>query len=100
MSGTVDRATNLANQLLSLAKVEQLRGRGIQESCDLSMLARETAVDLSPLIADKNLDFELDAQKVHVLGHPWMVGELISNLLHNAIRYTPVDSPSMTGSKR
>lgn len=92
MSGTVDRATNLANQLLSLAKVEQLRGRGIQESCDLSMLARETAVDLSPLIADKNLDFELDAQKVHVLGHPWMVGELISNLLHNAIRYTPVDS--------
>ncbi|MBP0598306.1 sensor histidine kinase N-terminal domain-containing protein [Herbaspirillum sp. LeCh32-8] len=89
MSDTVERATNLANQLLSLAKVEQLRGRGVQEVCDLGMLARETAVDLSPLIAEKNLDFELDAQKAFVMGHPWMVGELISNLLHNAIRHTP-----------
>lgn len=89
MSGTVERATNLANQLLSLAKVEQLRGRGMQEVCDLSMLARETAVDLSPLIAEKDLDFELDAEKAFVVGHPWMVGELISNLLHNAIRHTP-----------
>ncbi|NUU04498.1 sensor histidine kinase [Herbaspirillum robiniae] len=88
MSDTVERATNLANQLLSLAKVEQLRGRGAQEVCDLSMLARETAVDLSPLIAEKNLDFELDAQKAFVMGHPWMVSELISNLLHNAIRHT------------
>jgi two-component system sensor histidine kinase TctE len=24
------------------------------------------------------------------MGHPWMIGELISNLLHNAIRHTPV----------
>ncbi|WP_039790289.1 sensor histidine kinase [Herbaspirillum huttiense] len=90
MSGTVERATTLANQLLSLAKVEQIRGRGAQEVCDLGMLARETAVDLSPLIAEKDLDFELEGEKILVMGHPWMIGELISNLLHNAIRHTPV----------
>lgn len=92
MSGTVERATTLANQLLSLAKVAQLRGRGAFETCDLTMLARETAVDLSPLIAEKNLDFELDAEKVQVQGHPWMIGELFSNLLHNAIHYSAPDS--------
>lgn len=92
MRGTVERASNLANQLLSLAKVAQLRGHGAFETCDLTMLARETAVDLSPLIADKNLDFELDAQKAQVQGHPWMIGELFSNLLHNAIRYSARDS--------
>lgn len=92
MAGTVERATNLANQLLSLAKVAQLRGRGAFEICDLTMLARETAVDLSPLIAEKNLDFELDAEKVQVQGHPWMIGELFSNLLHNAIHYSAPDS--------
>jgi two-component system sensor histidine kinase TctE len=54
------------------------------------MLARETAVDLSPLIAEKDLDFELEGEKILVMGHPWMIGELISNLLHNAIRHTPV----------
>lgn len=89
MRGTVERATLLANQLLSLAKVEQLRGRGMQEACDLTMLARETAIDLSPLISEKDLDFSLDAEKALVRGHPWMIGELISNLLHNAIRHTP-----------
>lgn len=89
MRGTVERATLLANQLLSLAKVEQLRGRGAQEACDLTMLARETAIDLSPLISEKDLDFSLDAEKAVVRGHPWMIGELISNLLHNAIRHTP-----------
>jgi two-component system sensor histidine kinase TctE len=92
MVGTVERATSLANQLLSLAKVAQLRGHGAIESCDLTMLARETAVDLSPLIAEKNLDFELDADKVQVQGHPWMIGELLSNLLHNAIFHAPPDS--------
>ncbi|HVL76517.1 MAG TPA: sensor histidine kinase [Noviherbaspirillum sp.] len=89
MRGTVERATMLANQLLSLAKVEQLRGRGMRQLCDLTMIARSTALDLSPLIAEKNLDFALDAAPAQVRGHPWMIGELISNLLHNAIRHTP-----------
>ena len=92
MTGTVERATPLANQLLSLAKVAQLRGHCAFECCDLTMLARETAVDLSLLIAEKNLDFELDAEKAQVQGHPWMIGELFSNLLHNAIHYTAPDS--------
>jgi two-component system, OmpR family, sensor histidine kinase TctE len=89
MRATVERATTLANQLLSLAKVEQLRGRAMQQVCDLTMLARETSIDLSPLISTKNLDFSLDTERAQVSGHPWMIGELISNLLHNAIRHTP-----------
>jgi two-component system sensor histidine kinase TctE len=92
MAGTVERASKLANQLLSLAKVEQLRGRGQQEPCDLAMLGREVAVNLSPLIGEKNLDYELDAEKIAVMSQPWMIAELISNLLHNAIRHAPQDS--------
>jgi two-component system, OmpR family, sensor histidine kinase TctE len=92
MAATVDRATNVANQLLSLAKVEQLRGKGVQEPCDLAAIVQEVAIDLSPLISEKNLDFELDADKLQVRGHSWMVSEMISNLLHNAIRHTPPES--------
>lgn len=91
MAGTVDRATNLANKLLSLAKVEQLRSKGEQFPCDLSAIASEVAVDLSPLISEKNLDFELKSENAWVRGHPWMVAEMMSNLLHNAIRHTPVE---------
>lgn len=92
MAGTVERATTLANQMLSLAKVDELRGKGASERCSLATLAREAAVELSPLISGKNLDFELDAQRAYVLGHPWMVSELVLNLLLNAIRHTPPES--------
>lgn len=92
ISSTADRAVNLANQLLSLAKVEQLRGKGVQELCEVSALAQDVAIELSSLISEKNLDFGLDGGPAWTRGHPWMVSELISNLLHNAIRHTPHDS--------
>lgn len=92
MAGTVERATGLANQMLSLAKVEQRKEQPEESACDLAALAREAAVELSPLISEKDLDFELDAQDARLTGDPWMVGELIRNLLHNAIRYTPPGS--------
>jgi two-component system, OmpR family, sensor histidine kinase TctE len=91
MAGTVGRATNLADKLLSLVKVEQLRGKGEQTPCDLSAIAGEVAIDLSPLISEKNLDFELKSDKLWVNGHPWMIAEMMSNLLHNAIRHTPAE---------
>lgn len=92
MRATVDRATNVANQLLSLARVEQMRGKGTSERCDLAAVAREVAIDLSPLISDKNLEFELEADSAWVRGRAWMASEMLSNLLHNAIRHTPPES--------
>ncbi|MRV75684.1 HAMP domain-containing protein [Duganella sp. FT92W] len=92
MRATVDRATNVANQLLSLARVEQMRGKGTSEQCDLLAVAREVAIDLSPLISDKNLEFELEASSAWVHGRAWMASEMVSNLLHNAIRHTPSES--------
>ena len=92
MRSTVERATKLANQLLSLARIEQLRGKPTRERCDLAEVARDVAIDLSPLISGKDLDFELDASSVWVEGRHWMAAEMVSNLLHNAIRHTPAES--------
>jgi two-component system, OmpR family, sensor histidine kinase TctE len=92
MRSTVERATKLANQLLSLARIEQLRGKPTRERCNLADVAREVAIDLSPLISDKDLDFELDADNIWVEGRHWMAAEMVSNLLHNAIRHTPAES--------
>ncbi|WP_431509192.1 sensor histidine kinase [Variovorax sp. DAIF25] len=87
---TVDRATALANQMLSLAKVEQLRQQPESVRLDLAEVARQIVLDLSPLIADKALDFELDADApVPVRAHRWMLQELTRNLLHNAIKQSP-----------
>ncbi|MBK0392967.1 sensor histidine kinase [Ramlibacter algicola] len=86
---TVDRATLLANQMLSLAKVEQLRQQSSAEVHDFADVVRSVAVDVSPLVAERDLDFELDAQPAPVRAHEWMLAELARNLLHNAVRHGP-----------
>jgi two-component system sensor histidine kinase TctE len=86
---TVDRATLLANQMLSLAKVEQLRQQRDFVLLDWAEIIRSIALDLSVLMAEKDLDFELVVEPCRVLAHEWMLQELVRNLLHNAIRHTP-----------
>ncbi|MDR2325051.1 MAG: sensor histidine kinase [Acidovorax sp.] len=92
---TVDRATQLANQMLALAKVEQLRqDPAPTEPVSWDAIVREVALDLAPLVADKALDFELQADApVWVQAPAWMLRELVRNLLHNAIRHAPAGSP-------
>ena len=86
---TVDRATLLANQMLALAKVEQLRQQTSQPTMDLAQVVRQVALDLSPLIAEKNIDFDIETVPALMASHEWMLGELTRNLVHNAIKHTP-----------
>lgn len=91
MHGTVDRAIRLANQMLAVAKVEQVHRESPPQPVDLAEVAREVALDLAPLIAEKEIAFELVAPdaSLPVIGHAWTLRELARNLLHNAIRETP-----------
>ncbi len=89
IEATVDRATQLANQMLSLAKVEQVRQQKDYQCLDWAPAVRDIALDLSPLIAAKSLDFEIETQACTVFAHAWILREMIRNLLDNAIRYCP-----------
>ncbi|MGQ2921641.1 MAG: sensor histidine kinase [Hydrogenophaga sp.] len=89
---TVDRATELANQMLALAKVEQLRQDGQAPVTEWSAVVRDVALDLSALIAERSLDFSIDTQVAPVQAHVWALRELSRNLLHNAIKNTPTGS--------
>ncbi len=85
---TVERATELANQMLALAKVEQLREDKDAPVIDWGDAMRQVALELAPLIADKDLDFSLDLVPAKVRSHEWALRELGRNLLHNAIKNT------------
>ena len=89
ISQTVERATVLANQMLALAKVEQLRQQQDSDVLDLDEAVRAVALDLSPLIAGKDIDFTIETVPARVRAHPWMLQELTRNLIHNAIKHTP-----------
>lgn len=91
---TVDRATHIANEFLARAKIDQRRQATPHHApLRLDELAHEAALEFSPLIAQKRLAFELDAVPQSVSADPWMAGELIRNLLANAIGHTPAHRP-------
>ncbi len=89
---SIDRATNVANQMLALAKVEQLRlaaQSGDVPVQKLNDIVRDIALELAPLMVAKSLEFDIETQDADVAAHDWMLRELCRNLLANAIRFSP-----------
>nr|WP_288454447.1 sensor histidine kinase [uncultured Pseudomonas sp.] len=89
-----DRLTHLANQLLSLARIES-GARAIAEGgalrLDLSQLARELGMALAPLAHSRGVALALEAeQPVWIRGEPTLLNELLCNLVDNAMAYTEV----------
>ncbi|WP_300733567.1 sensor histidine kinase [Pseudomonas sp.] len=89
-----DRLTHLANQLLSLARIEN-GARAIAEGgaqlLDLSQLARELGMAMAPLAHARGVALALEAdQPVWLRGEPTLLSELLNNLVDNALAHTPV----------
>lgn len=90
-----ESATRLVNQLLALARAENLPQAGLAfEEIDLPLLARETVYDWvqASFAGQIDLGFEPpdnDDAPVTIAGHALMLREMLSNLIDNALRYTP-----------
>ncbi|UVJ43106.1 sensor histidine kinase [Pseudomonas sp. LS1212] len=88
-----DKLTHLANQLLSLARVEN-GARAIAEGgaqlLDLSQLTRELGMAMAPLAHARGVALALEAEEpVWLRGEPTLLNELLSNLVDNALAHTP-----------
>jgi two-component system OmpR family sensor kinase len=88
----LERATRLSEQLLTLARTEP----GVDAAertagdVDLSVLAREVIAELAPLAAEKAIDLGLsESGSALVRGDRDALRTLLSNLVDNALRYTP-----------
>ncbi len=62
------------------------------EPTDLAVLVRETVEELEPLLADRQVGVELE-EGPPVSVDPVRVRQVLTNLLTNAVRYTPSGSP-------
>jgi two-component system sensor histidine kinase TctE len=84
------RTSQLAHQLLALSRADA-RSLDAQPSqrVDLKDLCETLLETFLDAATGKGLDLGLDVQPVHVTGHGWLLRELLSNLVDNAIKYTP-----------
>ena len=91
-----ESATRLVNQLLALARAENQPHAGVAlEPLDLGVLAREVVLDWVPASFAQEIDLgyeapeNLQGQPLVIAGNALMLRELLSNLIDNALRYTP-----------
>jgi two-component system sensor histidine kinase TctE len=87
-----EAATRLVNQLLALARAENQPQAGTAlEPIELADLARNTVRDWVQASFNYRIDlgFEPPVEQVPILGKPVMLREMLSNLIDNALRYTP-----------
>ncbi len=91
LHSAAQQATRLVNQLLSLARAEPATGRAhTVEPIDLVQLAREVTAEWVPRAIERNVDlgFDSDADTAAVTGDPFLVREMLNNLIDNGVRYT------------
>lgn len=85
----VDRATRLAQQLLTLARIDPTVWVG-RDRIRLPDLASEVLAEAAPVALAKNIDLSLDGSVAEtVKGDRSMLAIMVRNLVDNAIKYTP-----------
>ena len=87
-----ERAIHLANRLLALARAGTVHAPA-HVAVPLVPLARAVAGEFVPRAIERGIDFgvEVDDAAAPTLASadPVLIGELVSNLVDNALRYTP-----------
>ncbi len=86
------RMRKLTEALLTLARLEGARETGRREEFDLARVAHDCVELLRPLADERSvtLHAELAAARLH--GDPEQLAQVITNLLTNAIQYSPAGS--------
>ena len=89
-----ERAAHTVNQLLAMARAEDAEQALQHEAVNLPAIAVETVRDFVPRALERRIDLgyegtEPDASRLSVRGQPVLIGELIRNLVDNALLYTP-----------
>ncbi|MBC7445410.1 MAG: sensor histidine kinase N-terminal domain-containing protein [Polaromonas sp.] len=88
------RATHTVNQLLALARAETAGRALAKQPVDLAKIASDIMADSVPRALEKRIDLGYDGpaageKAASLQGNATLLGELVRNLLDNAINYTP-----------
>ncbi len=91
------RATRMVNQLLSMARAEDVSQALSYQRLNLTRIATEAVQDFVPRALEKRIDLGFEGPGAHprnphglsLRGQPVLLRELVRNLVDNALHYTP-----------
>lgn len=81
------------NALLEIARAEAGLSRDQMASVDLTALVRDLGELYHPVADDKGIDLKVEAgEELKVRGHRQLLAQAVSNLVENALKYSPKGS--------
>ena len=83
------RLSNLTGSILLLSKLENQQIPTGQSRYRLDEQIRQTIVDMEPVWANKNIEFDVDMDAVEYFGNEVLMRHVWSNLLSNAVKFSP-----------
>jgi len=81
------RMRRLIESLLELARLDAGQEPMRREPFDLARIARESIELVRPLASERQIDIQSDLRAVHCVGDAERIGQVLTNLLTNAIQY-------------
>jgi len=85
-----DRLLDMINTMLVISKAEAGEGEFLYKSVDLSALVQEACDLFVPVAEDKGIEFTYEvSEPVQIKADARMLQRAFSNLLDNALKYTP-----------
>lgn len=89
MAATTDSTVHLANRLLMLARIEH-SDSGVPVPVPLRETVQQVALELALSAVNRGIDLSLEGDgEASVNGQALLLHELVSNLVDNALHYTP-----------
>ena len=98
---STQRASHMVNQLLAMARAEDSGERLRRQWVDLGVITRAVVRDFVPRAIERRIDLGYEgpetvpaagtpeAAATRLLAEPVLLGELVRNLVDNALQYTP-----------
>ena len=89
----VHRLENLTSDLLELSRLEAISTTTSKDAINLTALIRATSESFASQAEQRNICFDLDLppNDIQIIGDTTQVRQAISNLLENALKFTPAD---------
>ena len=83
------RLVALVNDILELSRLDEKQGLGEKEPVALLPMLHALVEDFRPIAWEKEIVLTIDGEEAVVKGYPVLLRELFTNLIDNAIKYTP-----------
>ena len=83
------RLLALINDILALSRLDERKGIGEAEEVSLFNMAKDSVSRFENIAREKGVQLDLSGSGAAVMGYPVLLGEMLYNLIDNALKYTP-----------